>query len=74
MSLKITKDRSNIDNLELEESVEEFIENINKGISGFNSLSESANLSKDTLYKWDSSYKEYNKIINDIIYIGDYNS
>ena len=30
MSLKINKNRSNIDNLELQETVEEFIDNINK--------------------------------------------
>ena len=74
MSLKITKDRSNIDNFELEETVEVFIENINKGIKSFDSLSASANSTKDTLYTWDSSYKEYNKIMNDIVYSEDYNS
>ena len=41
MSLKITKDRSNIDNLELQETVEEFIDNINKGLNSFDSLSKS---------------------------------
>ena len=74
MSLKITKDRSNIDNFELEETVEEFIENINIGIKSFDSLSASTNSTKDTLYTWDSSYKEYNKIMNDIVYSEDYNS
>lgn len=74
MSLKITKDRSNIDNLELEETVEEFIENINKGIKSFDSLSASANSAKDTVYEWDSSYKTYNKIMNDIVYCENINS
>lgn len=74
MSLKITKDRSNIDNLDLQETVEEFIENLNKGINGFNGLNESVNSAKDTLYEWDSRYKAYNKIMNDITYSDDYNS
>ena len=61
MSLKITKDRSNIDNLELQEIVEEFIDNINKGLNSFDSLPKSTSSVKDTLYEWDSIYKAYEK-------------
>jgi len=74
MPLKITKDRSNIDNFELEETVEEFIENINKGLNSFDSLSTVANSTKDTLNKWDSSYKKYNNIMGEIVTIKDYKS
>lgn len=74
MSLKITKDRSNIDNLELQETVEEFIDNINKGLNSFDSLSKSTSSVKDTLYEWDSSYKAYEKTINDIASMMYYNS
>ena len=74
MSLKINKNRSNIDNLELQETVEEFIDNINKGLKNFDSLSKSTNSVKDTLYEWDSSYKAYEQIINDIAYSEDYTS
>lgn len=76
MSLKITKDRSNIDNFELEETVEEFVENINKGIKSVNSLSTSANSVKDTIYEWDASYKAYNESLRNTVIecIKDYNS
>lgn len=76
MSLKITKDRSNIDNLELEETVEEFVENINKGIKSINSLSTSANSATDTLYEWDATYKAYNESLRNTVIecIKDYNS
>ena len=76
MSLKITKDRSNIDNIDLQETVEEFIDNINKGIKSFDSLSTSANSATDTLYEWDASYKAYNKSLRNTVIecIKDYNS
>lgn len=59
MSLKINKNRSNIDNLELQETVEEFIENINKGLKSSDISHKSTNSVKDTLYEWDSSYKNF---------------
>lgn len=69
MSLKINKNRSNIDNLELQETVEEFIDNINKGLNSFDSLSKSTNSVKDTLYEWDSSYKNFIQDINNRIFM-----
>lgn len=76
MSLKITKDRSNIDNFDLEETVEEFVENINKGINSFGSSTKSTKSLKDTLYEWDASYKAYNESLRNIVIecIKDYNS
>ena len=65
MSLKITKDRSNIDNFELEETVEVFIENINKGIKSFDSLSASANSAKDAIHEWNTSYKKFYQHFDD---------
>lgn len=76
MSLKITKDRSNIDvysNQEsIEESIEEFIGNLNKGLNSFDSLSTSANSAKDALHEWESSYNKYNNMMGDIVTIKDY--
>ena len=74
MSLKINKNRSNIDNLELQETVEEFVDNINKGLNSSSISPKSTNSVKDTLYEWDSRYKKYEKIINDIVSWADYNS
>lgn len=75
MSLKITKNRSNlIDILELEETIEEFVENINKGLNSFDSLSTSSNSTKDALYEWDSSYKKFCQVINDSYKIEEYKS
>lgn len=59
MSLKINKNRSNIDNLELQETVEEFIENINKGLKSSDISLKSTNSVKDTLYEWDFDYKKF---------------
>lgn len=72
MSLKITKDRSNIDNLELQETVEEFIDNINKGLNSFDSLSKSTNSVKDTLYELDFEYKKFIKDMNNKLNMSKY--
>lgn len=74
MSLKINKNRSNIDNLELQETIEEFVDNINKGLNTSGISPKSTNSVKDTLYEWDSSYSKYEKIINDIVSWANYNS
>lgn len=75
MSLKITKDRSNIYNLELRETVEEFIDNLNNGIkSSYDGLFESTNSLKDALYEWDSSYKNFYQHMSDSYKMEEYKS
>lgn len=72
MSLKINKNRSNIDNLELQETVEVFIDNINKGLNSFDSLSKSTNSVKDTLYELDFEYKKFIKDMNNKLNMSKY--
>lgn len=59
MSLKITKDRSNIDNLELQETVEDFINGILDGLDIKSDKHTSSSNDDDIFYEWDFDYKKF---------------
>lgn len=59
MSLKINKNRSNIDNLELQETVEVFINGILDGLDIKSDKNTSSSNDDDIFYEWDFDYKKF---------------
>lgn len=65
MSLKINKNRSNIDNLELQETVEVFINGILDGFDIKSDKNTSSSNDDDIFYEWSADF-DYKKFMQDI--------
>ena len=66
MALHINKDRSNLDSHDKTLAAENFVNSILDGLDIKSDKNTSSSNDDGIFYEWDSSYKAYEKTINDI--------